>query len=172
MGFAGDLQDKLALLCRWTKDQQFRPVVNVARSEGTVRRPELSDIAVTLRTLFPIVVGEFRPGMAACGRPGTRHGQARQPRDDDHFGSRPHLHLRRAGRHRDWDQRLDGRTPLAPIQYYAASLSGSSALTAPMEDGKLRSRHALRLGNAGPIASTLATFGVTRTRTPGPGNMA
>jgi glutamate-ammonia-ligase adenylyltransferase len=168
LSFVDDFQDRLSLMCRWTKDRQFQIGVRLLRgvADGNVAAGELSDVAdAVIGELFPAVTAEFEklhgklPGRGLCvvalGKLGSREMTVTSdldlifiydiPEDTD-----------------GWDTlQSDGRKPLAPIQYYARlSQRLITALTAMTGDGKLYDVD-MRLrpsGNAGPIASGLQPF--------------
>ena len=168
LSFVDDFQDRLSLMCRWTKDRQFQIGVRLLKgvADGNVAAGELSDVAdAVIGELFAAVTAEFErihgrlPGrglsVVALGKLGSREMTVTSDLDlifiydipDDVEG---------------WDTlHSDGRKPLAPIQYYARLAQRMiTALTAMTGDGKLYDVD-MRLrpsGNSGPIASGLPPF--------------
>src|SRR5262245_66026430 len=60
LGFVDDFQDRLSLMCRWTKDRQFQIGVRLLRgvSDGNAAAGEPSDVADrVIGELFPEVRG-------------------------------------------------------------------------------------------------------------------
>jgi glutamate-ammonia-ligase adenylyltransferase len=168
LGFVDDFQDRLSLMCRWTKDRQFQIGVRLLRgvSDGNAAAGELSDVAdAVIGELFPEVAAEFEkthgklPGrglaVVALGKLGSREMTVTSDLDLIFVYDVPEGI-------EDWDtMRSDGRKPLAPMQYYARLAQRLiTVLTAMTGDGKLYEVD-MRLrpsGNSGPIASGLAPF--------------
>ena len=168
LGFVDDFQDRLSLMCRWTKDRQFQIGVRLLRGvgNGNLAAGELSDVAdAVIGELYPAVASEFErshgklPGrglaVVALGKLGSREMTVTSDLDLIFIYDIP-------ADVEDWDTlRSDGRKPLAPIQYYARLAQRLiTVLTAMTGDGKLYEVD-MRLrpsGNSGPIASGLAPF--------------
>lgn len=168
LGYAGDLQDRLALLCRWAKDRQFQICVRLLRGaeDGDQAGDEMSDVGeAVLSALHPIVTAEFEqrhgklPGrgmsILAMGKLGSREMTITSDLDLTFIYDVPEDV-------ENWDTLpSDGPKPLPPIQYFGRLAQRFiTALTAQSGDGKLYEVD-MRLrpsGNAGPIASGLAPF--------------
>ncbi|HVY98982.1 MAG TPA: bifunctional [glutamine synthetase] adenylyltransferase/[glutamine synthetase]-adenylyl-L-tyrosine phosphorylase [Dongiaceae bacterium] len=165
---AGDFEDSLDIVRRWTKDRQFQIGVRLLRgtADGEEAGLALSDIAdIALARLFPLTAAEFArqhgrlPGRGmvpvALGKLGSREMTITSdldlifiydiPEDVEH-----------------WDTLLsDGMKPLAPIQYFARLaqrfINSISAMTG--EGGLFEVDMRLRpSGASGPIASGLQPF--------------
>ncbi|MGH6894898.1 MAG: bifunctional [glutamine synthetase] adenylyltransferase/[glutamine synthetase]-adenylyl-L-tyrosine phosphorylase, partial [Dongiaceae bacterium] len=168
LSFVGDFQDRLGLMCRWTKDRQFQIGVRLLKgaADGNVAAGELSDVAdAVIAELFPAVASEFEkvhgrlPGrglsVVALGKLGSREMTVTSDLDLIFiYDIPPDVE--------GWDNlHSDGSKPLAPIQYYARLAQRLiTALTAMTGDGKLYDVD-MRLrpsGNSGPIASGLQPF--------------
>ncbi|MDY0870722.1 bifunctional [glutamine synthetase] adenylyltransferase/[glutamine synthetase]-adenylyl-L-tyrosine phosphorylase [Dongia rigui] len=168
LDLAGDFQDALDILRRWTKDQQFQIGVRILRGtlDGDAAGPLLADVAdCALAALFPRVEAEFQiqhgklPGRGmvflALGKLGSREMTMTSDLDLVFvYDIPPDIE--------NWDTTLSsGAKPLAPIQYYARLAQRViSAITAQTEEGRLFEVD-MRLrpsGNSGPIASGLAPF--------------
>ena len=168
LSFVGDFQDRLSLMCRWTKDRQFQIGVRLLKGvgDGNAAAGELSDVADTvIGALFPIVAAEFErqhgrlPGrgmaVVALGKLGSREMTVTSDLDLIFIYDVP-------DGIEGWDMvQSDGAKPLPPIQYYARLAQRLiTALTAMTGDGKLYEVD-MRLrpsGNSGPIASGLPPF--------------
>jgi glutamate-ammonia-ligase adenylyltransferase len=168
LSFVDDFQDRLGLMCRWTKDRQFQIGIRLLKgvADGNIAAGELSDVADTvIGKLFPIVTAEFErhhgklPGrgmtVVALGKLGSREMTVTSDLDLIFVYDVPEDS---AG----WDTlHSDGAKALAPIQYYARLAQRLiTALTAMTGDGKLYDVD-MRLrpsGNSGPIASGLQPF--------------
>ena len=168
LSFVDDFQDRLSLMCRWTKDRQFQIGVRLLKgvADGNVAAGELSDVAdAVIGELFPAVSSEFErlhgklPGRGLCvvalGKLGSREMTVTSDLDLIFIYDIPEDI-------EGWDTlQSDGRKPLAPIQYYARlGQRMITALTAQTGDGKLYDVD-MRLrpsGNSGPIASGLPPF--------------
>src|SRR5262245_2736772 len=85
LSFVDDFQDRLSLMCRWTKDRQFQIGVRLLKgvADGNIAAGELSDVAdAVIGELFPAVTAEFArthgklPGrglaVVALGKLGSR----------------------------------------------------------------------------------------------------
>jgi glutamate-ammonia-ligase adenylyltransferase len=168
LSLASDFQDRLGVICRWTKDRQFQAGVRLLRDAQSADRVggELSEAAdAAIRALFPIVAEEFErhhgrlPGrgmaVAAMGKLGSGEMTITSDLDLIFVYDAPDDVA-------DWETHLsDGARRLPPMQYFARLAQRFiTVLTAPMEDGKLYDVD-MRLrpsGNAGPIASALPAF--------------
>ena len=160
LSFVDDFQDRLSLMCRWTKDRQFQIGVRLLRGvgDGNVAAGELSDVA-------DAVIGELlsrrRGGVRARSWPpaGARNvrggaGQARQPRDDGDLRPRPHLHLRHSGGCRRLGHAALGRAQAAGADPVLRAPGAAPDHRADRDDRRrqaLRSRHAAApVGQFGP----------------------
>jgi glutamate-ammonia-ligase adenylyltransferase len=168
LSFVDDFQDRLSLMCRWTKDRQFQIGVRLLKgaADGNVAAGELSDVAdAVIGELFPSVTEEFEkthgrlPGrglsIVGLGKLGSREMTVTSDLDLIFIYDIPEDE-------QGWDHlQSDGRKPLAPIQYYARLAQRViTVLTALTGDGKLYDVD-MRLrpsGNSGPIASGLQPF--------------
>jgi glutamate-ammonia-ligase adenylyltransferase len=168
LSFVDDFQDRLGLMCRWTKDRQFQIGVRLLKGvgDGNVAAGELSDVAdAVIGELFPAVSSEFEkahgklPGrglaIVAMGKLGSREMTVTSDLDLIFIYDIP-------DGVEGWDTlHSDGRKPLPPIQYYARLAQRLiTALTAMTGDGKLYEVD-MRLrpsGASGPIASGLFPF--------------
>jgi glutamate-ammonia-ligase adenylyltransferase len=168
LSFVDDFQDRLSLMCRWTKDRQFQIGVRLLKGvgDGNIAAGELSDVAdAVIGALFPLVTAEFErvhgklPGrglaVVALGKLGSREMTVTSDLDLIFIYDIPQGV-------EGWDTlHSDGTKPLAPIQYYARLAQRLiTALTAMTGDGKLYDVD-MRLrpsGNSGPIASGLQPF--------------
>src|SRR5262245_7001043 len=168
LSFVDDFQDRLSLMCRWTKDRQFQIGVRLLKgaADGNVAAGELSDVAdAVIGELFPAVTEEFEkthgrlPGrglsIVGLGKLGSREMTVTSDLDLIFIYDIPEDA-------EDWHHlQSDGRKPLAPIQYYARLAQRViTVLTALTGDGKLYDVD-MRLrpsGNSGPIASGLQPF--------------
>lgn len=168
LSFVDDFQDRLSLMCRWTKDRQFQIGVRLLKGvgDGNIAAGELSDVAdAVIGDLFPLVTAEFErthgklPGrgmaVVALGKLGSREMTVTSDLDLIFIYDVPQGI-------EGWDTlQSDGAKPLAPIQYYARLAQRLiTALTAMTGDGKLYDVD-MRLrpsGNSGPIASGLPPF--------------
>src|SRR5262245_26747772 len=168
LSFVHDFQDRLSLMCRWTKDRQFQIGVRLLKGtgNGNTAGSELSDVADTvIGKLFDAVRDEFAhhhgqpPGrglaVVALGKLGSREMTVTSDLDLIFIYDIPEGI-------EGWDtMHSDGARPLAPIQYYARLAQRLiTALTAMTGDGKLYDVD-MRLrpsGNSGPIASGLQPF--------------
>ncbi|QEX21521.1 glutamate-ammonia-ligase adenylyltransferase [Hypericibacter adhaerens] len=162
-----DLQDRLDIARRWAKDRQFQAGLLILhhRLDDEAAGRTLSDIAeVAIAGLTPHVEAEFEhqhgkmPGRGlatvALGKLGGRELSVTSDLDLIFLYDLPA------------DQEAnpplsDGPKPLAPIHYFARLAQRHiGALNAPTAEGKLFEVD-MRLrpsGNAGPIASSLASF--------------
>lgn len=161
---AGDFQDVLDIVRRWTNDRKFQLGVRILRNVTKTDEAggPLSDVAeVALAALQPRVEAEFArnhgtlPGaglaIVALGKLGGR---------EMTIGSDLDLIFVY-----DWPEQADllsdGPKPLAPPHYYARlSQRLINAITAPTGEGRLFEVD-MRLrpsGTAGPIASALSSF--------------
>jgi len=168
LAYAGDFQDTLDFVRRWTNDQQFQIGIRLLgdRLEGDAAGRPLADIADTaLCALYPRVVAAFEQqhgtlpgrGMAvvALGKLGSREMSITSDLDLIFIYDTP-------DGIENWDTFLsDGAKPLAPIQYFSRLAQRTiNALTVQTATGGLFEVD-MRLrpsGNSGPIASGLAPF--------------
>jgi glutamate-ammonia-ligase adenylyltransferase len=171
LGQAGDFQDVLDAIRRWTKDRQFQVGVAVLRNVTDAARAggPLADIADTaIAALQPHVERDFARGhgrlpgaglaIVALGKLGSREITANSDLDLIFLYDAPAGEAAAEA----WNNRLsDGPKPLAPIHYYARLAQRLiNAITAPTGEGRLFEVD-MRLrpsGNSGPIASSLEGF--------------